>query len=862
MALNKEQVTVVNELNENIMLLASAGTGKTETLARRVANIIEAKKASGDEILCITFTNKACKEMKERVEQIAGAEGNKVNVSTFHSFCFDIMKLQAKKRTDIFTDFVVFDEDDCVEIIKTCNYYNFPIPLIQRFLDFIKLERARRDIYSEDEKKDYEEVINLSFKENEEKLNGICSDRGNINLNFKKFIKENGHTLINSYNGALRNNHAVDFADIIVSAKELFKNEDLINSLRSKYKYINIDEVQDTSFLEYSIIEKIFGNNNILICGDVFQTIYKWRGSEPNKIFDKFKSKYKPKEIIFVKNYRATKNLTEASLSYLKNAFENEVNEIYKEEIKAFTEAEGEKIKYKALNNSMEEARFIVDEIRRLQAKGEDLNKIAVLTRDNRYNVELSRNIENILSREGADFSFALVDQFRFFRRQEIKDIIAFLKLIGNKNDAISLKRIVKRLPTGVGDKAFEAIESDEYKSIGISLCDYIDENTVLFGEKYGLLINEFENNNNIIVFDVESTGVDVTEDEIIQIAAIKINKYGEVTEKFEKFLKNKKSVKSSEHVHGFSDEFLRENGEDKEVVLKEFIEFSKDAIIVGHNVQFDINILTSELSRLNLGKVKFKGFFDTLDIYKRFYSNLPNHKLDTLSRIFETVNKPSHDAMDDILATKELLVMAIKNKIKPTSLERIAHMSKHMKAFTAIRNKLNALFIKAESLRPCDIVAEVINGFSIKTLYPGEEGREKIERLRDFYMLLKELDEEEKSNRDALMEIIKITALSNGDLEALIINRSKFPKIPIITVHQSKGLEYDTVFLAGLKENTFPSYMSVKANNIDEEKRTFYVAITRAKKRLYMTCSLEGAYGRRGEESRFIKLIDDKYLG
>lgn len=862
MALNREQLTVINELSENIMLLASAGTGKTETLARRVANIIETKKALGDEILCITFTNKACKEMKERVEQIVGAEGNKVKVSTFHSFCFDIIKQQAKKRTDIFTDFVVFDEDDCIEIIKTCNYFNFPIPLIQRFLDFIKLERARRDIYSEDEKKDYEEVVKLSFKENEEKINSLCSDRGNINLNLnlKKFLKEKGHILINSYNGTLRNNHAVDFADIIVSVKELFKDEQLIETLKIKYKYINIDEVQDTSLLEYSIIEKIFANNNILICGDIFQTIYKWRGSEPDKIFDKFKNKYKPKEIIFVKNYRATKNLTEASLSYLKNAFENEVNEIYKEEIKAFTEAEGEKIKYKALNSSMEEARFIVDEIRRLQAKGEDLNKIAVLTRNNRYNVELSRNIENILSREGADFSFALVDQFRFFRRQEIKDIIAFLKIIGNKNDAISLKRIVKRLPTGVGDKAFEAIESDEYKSIGISLCDYIDENTVLFGEKYGLLINEFENNN-IIVFDVESTGVDVTEDEIIQIAAIKINKYGEVTEKFEKFLKNKKSVKSSEHVHGFSDKFLRENGEDKEVVLKEFIEFSKDAIIVGHNVQFDINILTSELSRLNLGKVKFKGFFDTLDIYKRFYSNLPNHKLDTLSRIFETVNKPSHDAMDDILATKELLVMAIKNKIKPTSLERIAHMSKHMKAFTAIRNKLNALFIKAESLRPCDIVAEVINGFSIKTLYPGEEGREKIERLRDFYMLLKELDEEEKSNRDALMEIIKITALSNGDLEALIINRSKFPKIPIITVHQSKGLEYDTVFLAGLKENTFPSYMSVKANNIDEEKRTFYVAITRAKKRLYMTCSLEGAYGRRGEESRFIKLIDDKYL-
>ena len=93
------------------------------------------------------------------------------------------------------------------------------------------------------------------------------------------------------------------------------------------------------------------------------------------------------------------------------------------------------------------------------------------------------------------------------------------------------------------------------------------------------------------------------------------------------------------------------------------------------------------------------------------------------------------------------------------------------------------------------------------------------------------------------------------------MINRSEFPKIPIITVHQSKGLEYDTVFLSGLKENTFPSYMSVKSNNMDEEKRTFYVAITRAKKRLCMTCNIDGGYGRRGEESRFIKYIDKKYL-
>lgn len=610
MALNKEQQSVIEELDNNIILLASAGTGKTETLARRVANIIEKNKAEADQILCITFTNKACKEMTERVEHIVGAEGKRVKVSTFHSFCFDIIKLQAKKRTDIFTDFVVFDEEDCVEIIKTCNYYGFPIKLIQRFIDFIKLERARLNIYSEDEKKDYQEIINKVFNENESQINGICSDRGNVNISLKKFLKEKGHVLINSYNGALRNNHGIDFADIIVNVKELFKEKEVVNALKEKYKFINIDEVQDTSLLEYSIIEKIFGNNNILICGDIFQTIYKWRGSEPNKIFENYREKYNPKQVVFVKNYRATKNLTNASLNYLKNAFKDEVTEVYKDEIQAYTEKEGEKIKYKVLDNSSDEARYIIDAIRKLEAKGESLNKICVLTRDNKYNVELSKSIQRIISREGANFTFALVDQFRFFRRQEIKDIIAFLKLIANRNDSISLKRIVKRLPTGVGDKVFEAIESNEYKSVGIQLGDYIDENAVSFGEKYGLLINELENDN-IIVFDVESTGVDVTEDEIIQIAAIKINRNGEVTEKFEKFLKNKKSVKDSEHVHGFSDKFLLENGEDKEKVLKEFVEFSSDSIIVGHNVQFDINILSSELSRLDLGKPKFKGFFD-----------------------------------------------------------------------------------------------------------------------------------------------------------------------------------------------------------------------------------------------------------
>lgn len=860
MSENREQQLLINEDKRNVLLLASAGTGKTDTLAKRIAKLIEDKKAKAEEILCITFTNKACKEMQERVEKIVRVGAKGITIKTFHSFCFDIVKAQAKKRTDIFTDFLVFDEEDCKELIKSCNYYNYPLAALQQFIDFVKLERVRTSLYSEDSKNDYMECIKEIFKNNEEKINSICSERGVLNQPMKEFLKEKGHILITTYNLLLFNNHGLDFSDLIVRTKELFNDKDVVSLYRDKFKYINIDEVQDTSTLEYSIIEKLFGGNNILVCGDIFQTIYGWRGSNPNKIFSEYKEKYKPLEIIFKKNYRGTKNLTNASLGFLKKSFPDEINEIYKEEIKAESPQEGEKIFLKIADGGREEARYIFEEVKKLEESRADISKACILTRDNRYNISLSRHLENIIKYEGANFEFILVDQFRFFRRQEIKDIIAFLKLIANRYDAISLKRIVDRLPTGVGDKSFEEIESNEYKRVGISLPDFIDENVIKYGEKYSLLINEYEEEN-IIVFDVESTGIDVTEDEIIQIAAIKINKKGEVVRSFEKFLRNKRSVKSSEKVHGFSDEFLSKNGEEKENVLKEFVEFSKGAIIVGHNVQFDINILTSELNRANLGTHKFKGFYDTLDIYRRFHPNLINHKLETLSKYFKTENIPSHDAMDDILATSELLVRAINEDIKPTSMERIAYMTKHIKAFTKITEKLNDLFKKAEGLRPCDIVATIINDFNIKSLYTGEEGREKIERLRDFYVLLKDLDQKEKSNRDSLLDIIKITGLSNGDLESLLINRTKKPRIPIITVHQAKGLEFENVFIAGAQESTFPSYMSIRSNNLMEEKRTFYVALTRAKKRLYITSNIGDSYGRKGEISRFIKLIPREYI-
>ncbi|ELC8434750.1 UvrD-helicase domain-containing protein [Clostridium perfringens] len=864
--LNEEQQKVVNEQKNNIILLASAGTGKTNTLVERVTSIIKNGNSKPSEILCITFTNKACKEMSDRVMKIVGGEAKEITIRTFHSFCFDVVRTYAKRNTDIFSDFTIFDEDDCREVISKLSYYYATSNLmatnmqIQRVIDFIKVERARIETLEDRVLDEYKTVIDEIFKFREEKINGVCSNKGNLNLNLKNYIKFHGHELVTLYDSKLREDHALDFNDLIILTKELFKDEKVVRALKNKFKYINIDEVQDTSIIEYSIIEKLFEGNNVLICGDFFQTIYSWRGSDPEMIFNKFKEKYNPVEIVFSKNYRATKNLNKASLEFLNNAFSSKVSTLYKNGILAESKEDGEKILLKETRGLREEARFIFDYVNKLCKNGEDLKRVCILTRDNNYNIGLSEELYQIGGYEGADFEFILVDQFKFFRRQEVKDILAFLKLIANRYDSLSLKRIVNRLPTGIGMRTLEAIESYKYKEVGIRLADYIDPLVLEYGEKFSLLINEFEKEN-IIVFDVESTGVDVTEDEIIQIAAIKLNKKGEVVDKFEKFLKNKKPVKDSYYVHGFSDEMLQRIGEDKEKVLKEFVEYSKDSIIVGHNVQYDINILCSELERNNLGKPKFKTFYDTLDIYRRFYPGNINYKLENLSKVYDTKHKPSHDAMDDIIATGELLVRAINEKIRETSMERMALMSKHLKAFTAISKKLNELFKIAESKRPYELVACVMNGFNIKSMYAGDENKEKLNRLRDLYALFRDLDDKSKGNRDALLDIIRITGLSNGELESLIINRTKKPRIPIITVHQAKGLEFDTVFLAGIQNNTFPSYMAIKEGNLAEEKRVFYVAITRAKKRLVITYNSQGKYGHRNEISQFINYIPKEFF-
>ncbi|NFJ88252.1 helicase, partial [Clostridium botulinum] len=584
--LNDKQKKVINTLDKNILLLSSAGTGKTKTLSMRIGKIIAKDLALGEQILCLTFTNRACKEMKEKIIETVGKEGLKVTVKTFHSFCFDVIKKEAKKNTDISFDFTIYDEEDTKEIISELNPYKFNVSCLQRFINIVK----EKSINYKD--RDYKDVIDTMIKYNPNIFNDICkNEKYMVDKTLVDYLKIYGYLMVISYDKKLYERHGLDFNDLIIKVHDLFEKDKITTYWREKYKFIHIDEMQDTSEIEYNIVSKLFRNNNIMLSGDYYQTIYEWRGSNPSIIFDNYKKEFNPEFIVFDKNYRSSEILLKASYEFLLNAFGKGVNEIYKEGIEPKANIKGDLIEFKKAYDFMEEATFIFNKIKSL--KVEKLSRVAILTRNNRINIALSEKFKILNSKLPKEdrVGFLLVDEFKFFRREEIKDVLAYLKLIVNDFDSNSLKRILKKFGKGIGERTIEEIEKEENIKIGVRLTDLIHKNTQEYGDYYELLTRELDNEN-VVVFDVESTGINIIEDEIVQIAGIKINNKGEVIESFQRFLIPKKSVGDSYLVHGFSDQFLKENGENKKVVLKDFLEFIKDTVIVGHNVTFDTSIL------------------------------------------------------------------------------------------------------------------------------------------------------------------------------------------------------------------------------------------------------------------------------
>ncbi|MCH3959160.1 MAG: hypothetical protein LKE51_06855 [Selenomonas sp.] len=304
--------------------------------------------------------------------------------------------------------------------------------------------------------------------------------------------------------------------------------------------------------------------------------------------------------------------LLNASFSSLQQLFPERVSALYPEGLQAVSPEHGEPIVLKGAMDLPEEAQWIYYMIQQLPTT--DYSRVCILTRSNRYNKDLSAQFRSLGQMAAGEqrLPFMLIDEVKFYRRQEVKDVLAFLKLAVNPHDVSSLVRILNRFGKGIGPAAIKKITSADYRQAGVQLTDFVDSFARRDGDSYQLLLDSLEQEN-LVVFDVESTGIDTTRDEIIQIAGIRLTKDGQVKEKFERVLRPTRKVGDSVRVHKMTDAWLQSHGEDPREVLQAFCDFARDAVLIGHNVGYDLRILGSHLSRLDLPQLRYVSYYDTL---------------------------------------------------------------------------------------------------------------------------------------------------------------------------------------------------------------------------------------------------------
>lgn len=413
--LNKEQKEAVQSVNGPLLILAGAGSGKTRVLVHRVAYMIEQQGISPWNILAITFTNKAAEEMRTRVNDIIGQGGDRVWVSTFHSMCVRILR----RHIDLIgfdTNFTIYDTDDQKSVMK----------------DILK----RNDI---DSKVLKERAVLSAISSAKDELIGPKEFAKNAAGDWRQ---EQIARLYEEYQDTLHKANALDFDDIIVKAIELFlNNPQVLNNYQERFKYIMVDEYQDTNTAQFELIRLLADKyRNLCVVGDDDQSIYKFRGANISNILDFEKIYEEAKVIKLEQNYRSTQTILDAANAVISN------NAARKEKALWTENGSGVRIHYMQLENAYEEAEYIASEIGKAVRKGEyTYGQCAVLYRTNAQ----SRILEEALVRENLPYN--VVGGVNFYSRKEIKDVLAYLKTIDNGVDDLAVKRIINVPKRGIG---------------------------------------------------------------------------------------------------------------------------------------------------------------------------------------------------------------------------------------------------------------------------------------------------------------------------------------------------------------------------------------------------------------------------
>lgn len=852
--LNDAQRMVAEDVTHHILLTAPAGTGKTGTLARRIARLVEKGMAAPEEILCLTFTNKACREMEHRIQEYMGEKGQGVSVKTIHGFCYELIQAEADNPENRYVNLSVWDEEDCRELmddilekwntrpgnerqmIRNSRYFFYDVDKSKRWL----LERNR---YT-GEAADYLAA-----------MNAILPNPFNVDKNRVRAEMAAG------YDRQLHSLGGMDFNDILIGALHLLSDDGCSRRWSSRFRYLHVDEMQDMSMLEYGIVLRLASQARVLLAGDYFQTIYEWRGSDPIQLIQRFTREFHPEVYTFTENYRATPLLLKAAEGYLRNAFSKDIPD-ERSSVSSVREGQGEPIVIHPAFETLDgEARWIIQCIEFLVHKQKKLQeaeqgKICILCRNNAYNERLEEAFTRQLNQLKADGSgrwdfirFLRIGEEKLYRKREVKDVLAALHLAVNPFDNNSARRLCLNWGKGIGEATVKKILSSDYRKLGIALSDFLRPDVLRYADTYGTLLQALDEGR-LTVFDVESTGTSTSTDEIVQLAAVTLNRDGQVTVRFNRLVKPSGPVGESEKIHHISDERLKAEGEPPEKVFADFLAFTRNHILAGHNVSYDIHILMSQMRRLGMDPVETPAWVDTLEIFRRYYPELKNHKLEYLGEVFKVHHKSSHNAYDDILATAEILMYAVNHHLRPEMDARRACISPYVSLFMPMAQIVQDISRMSWKQNPNALIGQVISQLNMDEYFTQHGKTRERQHLEELKRCAEAYPDYGRPPQDLLQEYLAMTALDAGDE---ILWQSGQAGIPIATVHQAKGMEFDFVFMAGMADENFPSSGALKAGMLMEEKRLFYVAITRARKRLFLSWNIQSSRFGDGRASRFI---------
>jgi DNA helicase-2/ATP-dependent DNA helicase PcrA len=419
-SLNPEQQEAVLQTDGPLLILAGAGSGKTRVIAHRIAHLVSSG-CPADRILAVTFTNKAAGEMRTRVETLLDMDCRQMWISTFHALCARLLRREGP-HVGLSRDFVIYDSTDQLTVIK----------------------QAMRQVGMEDSTLQPRLALSrISHAKN--RMEGPSAFGGDT---WNPQNRQIG-TLYELYLKALKDANALDFDDLLLKTVELFEESEVVRDRYSeKFRYVMVDEYQDTNRPQYMLIQRLASRHrNLCVVGDPDQSIYKWRGADLKNILD-FEHDFSEARVVKLeRNYRSTQMILDAASAVIAQNRNRKEKRLYTEQ------AGGARVLYYRAGDDLDEAEFVARTSRTALREDED-NTVAVLYRTNAQ----SRTLEDALRR--ANIAYKIIGGVRFYERKEIKDVLAYLKLVLNPHDSVSLRRVINVPARGIGKGVLDSLDA------------------------------------------------------------------------------------------------------------------------------------------------------------------------------------------------------------------------------------------------------------------------------------------------------------------------------------------------------------------------------------------------------------------